>query len=174
MRPELEKKLEKIQRFSRTLRRICRAMFVVMSLLLVICIVAVLIGGGTITVFDISLPMRSFAFHQRILLAPILLFLFAVPLKGLYHLQRLFAGYARGEIFTIESVGQIRQFGVAILLWPVANLVWIAVALALAHRHFPHSFYFRADSIAIGIAVIVISWIMEMAAEIRQENELTI
>lgn len=174
MRPELERKLEKIQRFSRILRRICQAMFALMSLLLVICVVAVLAGGGTISFFDISLPLRSFAFHQRIVLAPIILLLIAVPLKGLYHLQRLFGEYARGEIFTMESAGQIRQLGVTALLWPAANLLWIAVALALAHRHLPHSFYLRSDSIVIGITVIVISWLMEMAAEIRQENELTI
>ncbi len=32
----------------------------------------------------------------------------------------------------------------------------------------------RPDALVVGLVVIVISWFMEMAAEMREENELTV
>lgn len=175
MRPELETKLGKIRRFSQILRRLCRTMLVVFSVLLVASVVAIFMGGNsTITAYDISFPLHSLGLQQRTLLAIAAAFGIGVGLKGLYHLERLFGDFARGEIFTINSATQIRQLGVTAVLWAVANLVWVAMAHAFESQHLPHAFYFHADSIAIGVTVIVVSWFMEMAAEMREENELTI
>lgn len=174
MRPELERKLHRIQSFSQVLRRICQGALLVMFLLSLACIAGICIGGGIIRAFDISVPLHALGMNQRILMALVTLLGIAVPIKGLYHLERLFRNYAEGRIFTVASAGEIRQLGVTALLWAAANLVWIAAAFTLTERHLPHSFYFRMDSIAIGVTVIVISWLMEMAAAMREENELTI
>ncbi|WP_263416939.1 DUF2975 domain-containing protein [Terriglobus albidus] len=175
MRPELEKKLHRIQSFSQVLRRICQAALLVMFLLTLVCIAGICIGKGNIVrAFDISIPLGTLGAYQRILMALVAVLAIAVPIKGLYHLERLFRNYAEGKIFTVASASEIRQLGVTALLWAAANLVWIAAAFTLTERHLPHSFYFRMDSIAIGATVIVISWLMEMAAAMREENELTI
>src|SRR5690349_10932173 len=38
----------------------------------------------------------------------------ALLVKGLYHLSRLFRNYARGEIFTVACVRQIRSIGATV------------------------------------------------------------
>jgi|SRR5579883_1628897 len=175
MRPELEKRLAAIRRFSLIFKWVCQGLFVLLTLLLVICVVGIIAGGDvSVTAFDISLPVRSLVLRQRILLAIIGALGLSVPLKGLYHLVRLFRDFAKDKFFTSDSAGQIRQLGVTALLWAAANFVWIAVAFAFADRHLPRVIYFHADSIVIGATVIVVSWFMEMAAEMREENELTI
>lgn len=175
MRPEFEKRLEKIKRLSLRFQRVCQGLFIVLVLLLVICVVGILVGGdSSVTVFELSIPLHSLLFCQRIILSLIGALGIAVPLKGLYHLDRLFGGFSRGAIFTTQSASQIRQLGVTALLWAAVNLIWIAVAFAFAGGHLPHAIYYRGDSIAMGVIVIVVSWFMEMAAELQEENELTI
>lgn len=175
MRPELETKLGKIRRFSQILRRICRVMLAILSLLLVACVTAICVGGNiTITSYEISLPVRSLVFYQRALLALVAAFGIGVGLKGLYHLERLFGDFARGEIFTTGSATQIRQLGLTAVLWAAANFIWVGTVYAFEQQHLHHSFYFHADSIVIGATVVVVSWFMEMAAEMHEENELTI
>src|SRR5690349_10745622 len=118
MRPELERKLERIRRSSQVLRRVCQGLLILFSLLLVICVAGILAGGdNTVTAFDSSLSMRSLLLHQRIFVAMAAALMIAVPLKGLRHLERLFRDYAHGDIFTTESASQIRQLGVTALLW---------------------------------------------------------
>ncbi|MGB9407160.1 MAG: DUF2975 domain-containing protein [Terracidiphilus sp.] len=92
--------------------------------------------------------------------------------KCFYHLHQLFGNYSRGEIFTRESVGQLRQFGIACLLWGVMNFFWV-LSLALS-AHPAKTFQAHFDSFAIGAIIIVIAWFMDMAVELREENELTI
>ncbi|QEE27051.1 DUF2975 domain-containing protein [Terriglobus albidus] len=175
MDSELERKLQRIRSFSQVFRRICQGALLVMFLLLLACIAGICIGrGGIVRAFDISIPLSTLSGYQRILMAVVAVLAIAVPIKGLYHLERLFRNYTEGKIFTVASAGEIRQLGITALLWAAANLIWIAAAVVLTERRLPHSFYFRMDSIAIGVTVIVISWLMEMAAAMREENELTI
>jgi len=175
MDSELERKLRRIQSFSQVFRRICQGALLVMFLLLLASIAGICIGkGGIIRAFDISIPLGTLGGYQRMVMAVVAVLAIAVPIKGLYHLERLFRNYTEGKIFTVASAGEIRQLGITALLWAAANLIWIAAAVALTERHLPHSFYFRMDSIAVGVTVIVISWLMEMAAAMREENELTI
>ena len=149
-------------------------MLAVIAFVLVAVVVASLAGAGTAAAFNIAIPLNPLTFPQRLIAAAIAAFASGVLLKGLYHLQRLFGSYARGEIFTIENAGQIRQLGITALLWAVANILWIVTAALLLGEHSPHSFPFRADSIVTGLIVIALSWFMKMAAELREENDLTI
>ena len=96
----------------------------------------------------------------------------AVGLKGFYHAYRLFGNYGRGEVFTAESARHIRQLGITVLLWFGTNILWASTATALEPA--PMSIQFQSDALVTGPIIIVISWFMEMAAEMREENELTI
>jgi hypothetical protein len=86
--------------------------------------------------------------------------------------QHSSAKRAVGLIFTRESVSQFRQFGIACLLWGVMNFLWrLSLALSV---HPSKSFRGHTDSFVIGIIIIVIAWFMDMAVDLREENELTI
>jgi len=172
MKPETEKRLKKIQRVSTILRVICKAGFAVVSCVFLAAIVVILIGRGTVSFADDSVPLAPLFGSGRALLAVATALLLAVGLKGVYHLHRLFGNYGRGDIFTGESAGQIRQLGITVLLWYGANILWAVTTAAFEPA--PFSIQFRSDSLVTGPIIIVISWFMGMAAEIREENELTI
>jgi DUF2975 family protein len=177
MKPETEKKLKKIKRISNILRAICKVLFVIVICGFLVSLVAILVGrGGTLTFFDNSIPIQlaPLTGPARLLVIVVVALIMAVFFKSLYHLHRLFGNYGRGDIFTIDSAGQIRQLGITALLSAAANFLWGFTALALTQAHLPHEFQFHADGLFIGPVVIAISWFMEMAAEVREENELTV
>ena len=142
------------------------------ALLGIACVVWLTFGVGGINHDDVILWVAGLTLGHRLILAVVSALAFGSLFKCFYHLRRLFGNYSRGEIFTRESVGQLRRFGVACLLWGVMNFVW---ALSLAISANPVRAYAgHFDSLVIGAVVIVISWFMEMAVELREENELTI
>jgi hypothetical protein len=111
-------------------------------------------------------------FH-RLLLIALSILTWGVMFKCIYHLYRLFGNYSRGEIFTRGSVSQLRQWGIACLLWGVMNVLWLGLWIATS-ANVPSSLQIHNDSFAIGIIIIVIAWFMDMAVDLREENELTI
>ena len=98
----------------------------------------------------------------------------------LEYLSRLFAQYAKGEIFTSAAVSHIRKVGYTLLALPVIGLLNSIFAVVMAttlpggngfdatHIAFPMTGLFAA------IIVLLISWIMDVGRALREENELTI
>ena len=79
----------------------------------------------------------------------------------------------RREIFTTDSARQIRQFGICCMLWGLVKVAWAFLPLLItAHRLSAYST--SIDPILIGAVIVGTSWIAEMAAALREENELTI
>lgn len=177
MKPETEKKLKKIKRISNILRAICKVLLALVICGFLVSMAAILVGqGGTLTSFDNSIPLQlaTLAVPARLLVVVMVALIMGVFFKSLYHLHRLFGNYGRGDIFTTDSAGQIRQLGITALLSAGVSFLWGFTAMALTQAHFPHEFQFHADGLFIGPAIIAISWFMEMAAEMREENELTV
>ena len=177
MKPETEKKLKKIKRISNILRTICKVLLAIVICGFLVSLVAIFAGDeGTLTVFDNSIPLQlaPLTVPARLLVVVMVALIMAVFFKSLYHLHRLFGNYGRGDIFTTDSAGQIRQLGITALLSAGVNFLWGFTAMALTQAHLPHEFQFHADGLFIGPAIIAISWFMEMAAEMREENELTV
>ncbi|MGB0065003.1 MAG: DUF2975 domain-containing protein [Terracidiphilus sp.] len=85
----------------------------------------------------------------------------------------MLGNYSRGEIFTTKSSGHIRQFGITCILWGVMNFVWSLLPLLLFPNR-PKLFEGDLDFVFVGLIILVISWFMEMAAELQEENELTV
>jgi hypothetical protein len=52
------------------------------------------------------------------------------------------------------------------------NFLW-GISLATS-AHPEKSFHGHADSFVIGATIILIAWFMDMAVDLREENELTI
>lgn len=110
----------------------------------------------------------------------LLLLQVAVVMLVLEHLAKLFAQYAKGEIFTSAAVARIRKVGYTLLALPVISLLNSLFALVMtttlpggngfdsAHLAFPMTGLFT------GSMVLLISWIMDVGRALREENELTI
>lgn len=172
MRPEIQAKLQKIKKVSIILRAVCKGLLALITFLGISCIGCVTFGVGGINYDNMIFGTAGLTLGHRLILGVVTALTWAVLFKCFYHLHRLFGNYSHGEIFTEESVGQIRQFGIACLLWGVMNSLW-GLSLALS-SHPSKTFQGHADSFVIGIIIIVIAWFMDMAVDLREENELTI
>ena len=172
MRTEIQAKLQKIKKISIILRVICKVLLALITLVGVSCVVCVAFGVGVVNYDNIIFRTNELTLGHRLILGAVTVVTWAVLFKCFYHLHQLFGNYSRGEIFTQESVGQLRQFGIACLLWGVMNFVW-GLSLALS-AHPAKTFQGHADSFGIGGVIIVIAWFMDMAVDLHEENELTI
>ena len=172
MQNETLAKLQKIKRVSIIFRVICKGLLALVTLLGLCSVVCVAFGVGGINYDNVLFQTAGLPLGRRVILSVVTALAFGVLFKCFYHLHRLFGNYSRGEIFTRESVGQLRQFGISCLLWGVVNFLWVS-SLALS-AHPARTFHGHADSLAIGTVIIVIAWFMDMAVDLREENELTI
>ena len=172
MQTDTQAKLQKIKKVSIIFRVICKVLLALVALLGLCCVVCVAFGVGGINYDNVLFQTAGLPLGRRVILSVVTALAFGVLFKCFYHLHRLFGNYSRGEIFTRESVGQLRQFGIACLLWGVVNFLWIS-SLALS-AHPAKTFHGHADSLAIGTVIIVIAWFMDMAVDLREENDLTI
>lgn len=172
MRPEIQAKLQKIRKVSILLRAICTVLLVLVTFTGLGCVVCVTFGVGGVNYDNAIFGTAGLTLSHRLVLGAVTALTWAVLFKCLYHLYRLFGNYTRGEIFTRESVGHLRQFGIACLLWGVMGFLWI-LSLAIS-AHPTKTFQGHADSFVIGAVIIVIAWFMDMAVDLREENELTI
>jgi Protein of unknown function (DUF2975) len=175
VRPETEMKLSKVRRVSAVLRAVCKGLFVLTALVFAAASAGVFYGSGvTISYFDLQIPVEPLELSGRLVLVAVLALSAGVAFKGLHHLDRLLRNYAAGEIFTTQSARQIRQLGITLILWAGVNVIWVIAAHSLTRPQPPTSFELHLDSLITGIIVIVISWFMDAAAEMREENDLTI
>ncbi|MHB8388755.1 MAG: DUF2975 domain-containing protein [Acidobacteriaceae bacterium] len=172
MRPEVQAKLQKIKKVSTLLRAICKVLLALITFTGLGAVVSVIFGVGGINYNNVIFETAGLPIGHRLFLGVVTALAFGVLFKCVYHLHRLFGNYSRGEIFTRESVGQLRQFGIACLLWGVVGFLWIS-SLAIS-SHPSKTFQGHADSLGIGVVIIVIAWFMDMAVDLREENDLTI
>jgi hypothetical protein len=172
MRPENEAKVEKIKKFSIIFRAICKGLLALVTLIGLGSVVSVAFGVGGVNYDNLVFRTAELSFGHRLFLGVVTVLTWAVLFKCFYHLHRLFGNYSRREIFTRESVGQLRQFGIACVLWGFMGFLWI-LSLAISANP-PKTFHGHADSIGIGAIIIVIAWFMDIAVDLREENELTI
>ena len=172
MRSEFEAKLQKIKNVSIILRVICKVLLALITFTGLGAVVSVIFGVGGIDYNNVIFGTAGLPIGHRLFLGTVTALAFGVLFKCVFHLHQLFGNYSRGEIFTRESVGQLRQFGVACLLWGLVGFLWIS-SLAIS-SHPAQTFQGHADSLGIGIVIIVIAWFMDMAVDLREENELTI
>jgi hypothetical protein len=173
MPTEIQMKLRKIEKASTVFRVICDGVLALITVIGLAAVTCVTLGVGGIN-FDggKAISTANSTLGHRLILGLVTAVAWAVLVKCFYHLRRLFRMYSRGDVFARESVNQLRQFGIACLLWGVLGFVW-RMSLAIA-VHPAQTFQAHTGSFAIGIFAIVIAWFMDMAVDLREENELTI
>jgi hypothetical protein len=169
-----EEKLKRIERASNVLRGVSHALFVPVVIIGLAAITSILAGWSAhIDYQGQSYVPSAMALQPRVILAVVVVLTAAVLLKALHHLRLLANNYSRREIFTAESARQVCQVGISCVLWGVVKVVWTFLPLALSTNR-PPVYNASTDSILMGVIIIGLSWFAEMAAALREENDLTI
>lgn len=181
MNPRIEARLEDVKRMSRAARRVCFLLMVLTALAAVVMTAGRLstperltceVGGVRQACSE--LPSEAVALAVIATVVGV-----ALALTGLYRLARLFENYARGEIFTRNSVREIRVLGYVVVAYAVFQVVMFVATLALIARggvQWPAELRFDLPlgPIVIAFFILLISWVMDVGAELREENELTV
>lgn len=110
----------------------------------------------------------------------------AIPLAalvyGLHQLAALFRLYENGSIFTEQSVACFRALGRTMLVWVLCHFVknsLISVALTLGNPPGQRMITLGLDAsdfggLFVGGVVLTITWVMDEARKIKEDNELFI
>jgi hypothetical protein len=180
MRPENEARLKKIQAISGLLRVVCTVF------LALVVLIELLMLSHLFSVHGMPIRMR-FVMGINFTLQ------WAGMFFCVYYLHRLLGNYSRGEIFTRDSAMQIRRWGLVCVLWGALQFVQIYVPGAVLSHPAPSgtSDHLQSYGTAVrdqlvdwqrhgggrmvnGLIIVAISWFMEMAAEMREEQELIV
>lgn len=103
-------------------------------------------------------------------------------LYGLKRLKDLFALYEKGRIFTGENVACFRSLGRTLIVWSVCEVLrtsLLSIVLTLpnppGHRMFTLGFdSAELAALFVGIVVAIISWVMDEARKIQEDQCLII
>ena len=174
MRAENEAKLRKIRRMSSILGWVCRALLLLIVVGFGMVAVTLLVNrGGSIGYFDVWLRAGDLSHGQRLAVLALSAATSAVWFLCVYQLHRLFGDYSAGEILTRGSVGHLRWIGVASVFWGVVKIAWMGLGRALSAN--PRgTLQVTAETIPIGIVILIVAWFMDMAVDLQEENELTV
>lgn len=180
MAAQAAEKLKKVQRYSTSLRRLFRFLFVLTALALLVETYLTLMGvepfragvriGSTQYSGDaVSATVRAIAYAQFVLSS-------LLVLKLNFHLAKLFGLYANAQIFSAANVKEIRQIGVTVLLFPALWLLSLLVPALLPAEGTSQTIVGGMPfmQIIVGTVVIVVSWIMDVGRELREEQELVV
>jgi hypothetical protein len=190
MRPENEARLARIKRISGIMLVICKVFlaFCVIAFFREMCSLAFSrcqtsgvvhcaywmgfdgVEFNTSEVYGVTELVTNF---DRVVVGFILALGCGVLFNCGYQLHRLLGNYSRGDIFTTKSAGQIRKCGLACVLLGIFELGLTLAPRLLANAHNDQSGG-GLSTVGIGLVIVVISWIMEIAAEMREEQDLVI
>ena len=163
MRSENEARLRTIQWVSRVLRAICKGMLGLYLLVAGIFGLMFCMGGR---------PSGFGSGGARFVALGLIVVLAGLLLKCGYHLYRLLDNYSRGEIFTTGSAEQIRQWGIACVLFGAVKFGALFVPHAVPPEYTSPGQ--GLDWVMNGLIIVGISWFMAMAAEMREEQDLVV
>jgi len=183
MNPPTEARLEKVKRTSRSARRVC------FWLMVFVAVAATVMALSTVGLPESmtcapgdgdglrrpcsDVPALVVAFAYVDLVSAV-----ACVLAALFCFSRLFGNYARGEIFTRASVRELRLVSYVAVAYVILQFVLFMVALALALNDVEaaaglHVGFGLSPMLEAGFLVLL-AWVMDVGAEIREENELTV
>ena len=181
MSPRTEARLEQVKRTSRGARRVCLLLMWLVSLGTAVMAASTLVLPQAMTCDFAGLRQPCSELPPQVVALTFISLVGgrALLLLGLYRLARLFHNYAQGEIFTRGSVRELRLVGYVAVASALLQFVLFIAGMALvASGTIESPANLRVD-FPIGPAVVagfilLLSWIMDVGAEIREENELTV
>jgi hypothetical protein len=181
-------KLKQVQRYSTSLQRLFKFLFALGAIAVVIAALLILTGAEP---FDANVRIGSAVYSGdsisgtiRVIAIVGLALGAGIALKLNFHLIKLFGLYAQGDIFTADNVRQIRQIGITVLLIPALWLLGVIAPLLVgvaAYEAGSTTTTFMMilpstpfDEVIAGTIIIVISWIMDVGRELREEQDLVV
>ena len=186
MNADTQTPIEKIRKVSRIVRTVCKILmgFTIIGFLVAVVLIGVGPKIGTLSLGEgADIPVSHLTTAARVLALMFFSLGTVVALKGVYHLYKLFGNYADGNVFTAESVAQIKQLGVTFLLVAGLQVLAVPVRFLLASSCGLKTVVFSLGggccsgplgSLITAGLLILISWVMETGRGLREENELTI
>ena len=180
MRPENETRLTRVKRISVFLRVLSVLYIVSWAWLLWLFARGPIflhgpywgIGTAWYSYNGVEFKVYSLVTRERIIAAVFFALYWGSAILCGLQLFRLLGFYSRGEIFTRKSAGQLRQWGFACVALGIFKLSYALLPLLLANARSTQGEVL--SMIVNGLSIVAISWFMEMAAEMREENELTV
>lgn len=105
-----------------------------------------------------------------------------VVIYALLRLKNLFMLYEQGSIFTEQNVDCFRSLGRALVVWVVCDIVnrtLLGIVLTLDNPPGKRLLVIGLDGgdftgIFVGVAVLIISWVMDEARKMQEEQALII
>jgi hypothetical protein len=163
------RKLERIRRYSISLRRLAGFLFVITLLGAVVSLLFILLQPGKwVGPMDvIGIRFTGIAVHGtvRAFAALTVLLSAGVLARFFFHAIKLFGLYSQGMYFTAQSVAHIRQLGITLLLVPAVWLIGPLAVLVLGSAASPDAGVSLVSAptgqLFSGFIVIFVSWLME-------------
>jgi DUF2975 family protein len=195
MTAETAVKLQKVKRYSASLRNLFLFLFVLGAAMWLISTIIALEGafvhagfGPPDAVFSEpsvrigGTEYRGDAVSGGIRALGIVFFTLnvALALTLTLHLVQLFDLYAEGKIFSAENVRQIRRIGITLMLFPALAALGLLVPLVAPSEGTSNGartvaeFVGSIQSLVIGFIVLVVSWVMDVGRELREEQDLVV
>ena len=179
MQPEIEARLTQVKKISGFLRIMCVLYILVCVRMLWIVARGPIfhhgpywgIGTAWYTYSGVEFKVYSLLTRERVIAAVAFFLYCGTAILCGVELFRLLGFYSRGEIFTSSSARQMRRWGLACVGWSIVKLGYALLPLVLPNSRFRAT---DISTILVGLMIVAISWFMEMAAQIREENELTV
>ncbi|WP_432463300.1 MULTISPECIES: DUF2975 domain-containing protein [unclassified Agarivorans] len=127
--------------------------------------------------FSVSIDLTTRLLAFLVCLLPI-----SVLLYGVIHLRKLFTLYQHGIIFSYENVTCFKRMGFALLAWTAVGIVSnTLLGLVLTFQNpvgerLVTIGFGSSDMInlIIGSVVLLISWVLKEAVEMKYEQEYTV
>lgn len=99
-----------------------------------------------------------------------------------YFLIKLFRHYQQGEIFTVANIACLKNIGKTLLFWIFLNILYpvlVSVVIRFTGLSDKLAIYMNIGSTEIaylvsGLVIYVMAWIMTIAIELKQDQELVI
>jgi hypothetical protein len=168
-------RLEDVERVSRRVKQF----FLLVAVLTVLGTLATLFGE------PVPISLVGLGFHGEAVTAKVqtlwvieTVLSATIALKVFYHLIRLFGLYAEGKIFTPANVLQMRQVGLTLLLAPALWIIVFIVSLpevaSMSDEWVRIVPSFPGNGLVGGAIVVLVSWIMDVGRELRDEHDLVI
>jgi len=182
MTSEAAQRLEKVQKYSVSFKRLFRFLFVVVALALVVQTILIVTGaepyGSSVRIGNTEYSGDSIPFAIRTIAWLGTTLGLAVLLKLNFHLIKLFSLYADGKLFNRENVHQIRQIGITVLLFPALWVLGLIVPGFLptddVARSLVSSGQHPFTELIVGAIIVVVAWIMDVGRELREEQDLVV
>jgi Protein of unknown function (DUF2975) len=194
MSPETQEKLAKVKKYSASLSMVFWVFWFILAFAGLIGLIIVLTINdsqrvpSTLDFGGVTYVGDEITWSVKIAVSIGWALTVAISLKLLGHLGKLFGLYARGQIFTAENVGQIREIGISVFLfmaiWAYGLLTQYVIgvpgagsaieARGMAVRGFGFGLPEPLTVVLAGIIIVVVSWIMDVGRELREDQDLTV